>query len=87
MSYSDKESLRLPKLDPAGKEWISWKSHLEIALLTEGLGGYLSGAKPYPINLAVGKSIGWKPTTPDKILAIEKFKKDSAEWIEKDTQA
>ena len=80
MSYLDKESLQLPKLDPAGKGWISWKSRLEIALLMRGLG-------PYPINPAVGESVGWKPTTPDKILAIKKFEKDSAEWIEKDAQA
>ena len=33
------------------------------------------------------KSVGWKPTTPDKILAVEKFEKDSAEWIKKDAQA
>ena len=87
MSYSEKESLWLPKLDPAGKEWISWKSRLEIALLTWGLGGYLFDTKPFPITPALSKSAGWKPTTADEIWAVEEFEKHSAEWIKKDAQA
>lgn len=78
------EFLKVPKLEASGKNWPLWKKRLELSLAARGLSGYLDGKATQPVDPAVGKSAGWKPTTADEKKEVAQYEMDLATWIEKD---
>ena len=76
MASTTSEEVKLPKLDTSGKDWTTWKVHLQLAAGSRGLGGYLNGSKTKPIDPATGKSVGWMAMTPDEIKLVEEYDKD-----------
>jgi len=86
MTSTTSEETKLPKLDMSGKEWTTWKVHLQLVAGSRGLAGYLDGSKAKPIDPVTGKSVGWTAMTPDEVKAVVEYKKDLAVWTEKDTK-
>ena len=75
------ELLRIPKLSADGKNWIVYKEHLQLSLLTRELDGHLDGMAAKPIEPQDVTDAAGTVTRP-KPEEIETYKKDLREWTQ-----
>ena len=86
MLATNTEEVKLPKLDAVGKEWITWKVWLQVAVASWGLGGYLNGMKTMPVHLAVEKAARWTLSSPAEVKSVSDYKTALETWCEKDSK-